>query len=818
MPQPNRFVYTGIFFTCCSLLTFELLLTRVFAVCLWYHFAFFVISIAMFGMGLGGIFIQLKKGVFNQKTVYIKLFYFALLMAVTSLIAPAILFKTNIPQNIFLAFDGKTVLFLAAAFFLSSIPFFFGGLITSIVFSHFSKHISKLYFADLIGAGVGCFLTVPLLEIFGAPTALLINAILGCFGAFYFLYGDAQKPSNLHRARGGTVLLIFVLVAFINHSNHVFEVRYAKGRSLMEDDFFKWDSIARVGVTKVKNTDYVRWEALTYWGVSKNFNGDFPPARFIHINADAGTFLTSFDGDFNKVRWIQYDPPSLVHHIKKNAQVLVIGAGGGKDVLTALSFGASHVTGVDLNPIIINNVMQDHFRAFSGNLYRNPKVTVFADEGRNFVASHRLKYDIIQLSYVDTSVASSGGAYILAENNLYTKDSFKDYLKHLKPEGIFSVCWVDVPGLAGGTRLVSLGIRALEELGIPDIGKHMMVVTNAYTPYWIIKNVMLKLTPFTHEEQQKVIDTAHELGFEATYIPESDAGHVKLDGIINDRKALIKALINNPADREKIYDLFPLNLRATTDDSPFFYYQNHPKDFFKTIRIKSPSGLFIFTNGSVVLVRILIVGILMVSLFYLIPMVFSGWGRELLSHRRAQIMPFLFYFSCIGMGFMLLEIFFLQRFLLFLGHPVYTLSTTLFTILLFAGLGSLYTDRLTSKEPRFYIHRVLLAIGTIALVYLCILPPVFHFFMGYPKFIKIPVAVLTLMPLSFLMGMPLPLAIKILHQKLQDIIPWMWGVNGATSVLASIIAIILAMNIGYNFVLCLGVIFYIMAFLLAKKC
>lgn len=803
MHKPNRFIYTGLFITCSSLLISELLLTRVFSVCLWYHFAFFVISIAMFGLGLGGIYVQLQKKLFDEKTLCQKLFSFTLYMAGTALIAPVLLFKTNIPQDIFHSFDGKTILFLLVAFYLSSLPFFFAGLITSIIFSHYSKFISKLYFADLTGASLGCLLTIPFLEIFGAPTALLINAIFACFGALFFLYGDNKRPCPRHLACGLVVLLLLISGAILNRSHHFVEVQFAKGQNLSNDEFSKWNSISRISVTKILDQATTRMEAMEFWGVSKKFDGTFPPSRIISINADTGTFLSSFDGDFNKVRWIQFDPPSLVHRLKKNPQTLIIGSGGGKDVLTALSFGAAHVTAVELNPITVNDVMLDHYREFSGNIYRNPKVTAIADEGRNFIASHNGTYDIIQLTFVDTTAAISGGAYILTENNLYTKDSFKDYLKHLKRNGIFSVCWVDVPGLAGGTRLVSLGIMALEEMGITDVSRHIMVITYTPNPSWIIKNILLKPAAFNDDEQQRIIDASHQLGFETTYIPKRDAGHVKLNEIHN-AKGIIKALINNPGDREEIYNYYPLNIRATTDDSPFFYYQNRPKDFFKA-------------RGDIILSRILMVGVIMVSIFYLMPMIFSRWGRELINRRKSDILPFLLYFSSIGLGFMLWEIVFLQKLLLFLGQPLYTLSTTLFTILLFAGLGSLSTNQLKSKEPQYYISRAIIILITIAVIYLCLLPIIFHSYMGYPRYIKIPVAILTLIPLSFYMGMPLPLAVKILHQKMPDIIPWMWGINAASSVLASILAIILAMNIGYNFVLFVGIIFYLMAFILAKR-
>lgn len=810
--MPNRLIYAGIFIVCCSLLVSEILLTRIFSVCLWYHFAFFVISIAMFGLGLGGLCVQLFSNWFKDEQLPSQLVNFTIVLALTSLIAPLLLFKTYIPLDILYTFSGKTVLFLSIIFILSSLPFFFGGLITSLLFRNYSGHISKLYFADLVGAGTGCLLTIPLLELFGAANAIIINATLACLGAFCFLSGGFQKSPNALRRKSLVTFIFLICLMFFNVKTSALDVKYAKGTDRSEDEFSKWNSISRISVSGVLADSSAKWIAENIWGVSRKFKGAYPDMRTINIDADAGTLLTKFNGDFKKIEYTQYDPPSIVHRLRREAKTLIIGSGGGKDVLSALSFGAKDITAVELNPIIVKNVMLNNYRDFSGNIYLYPNIKVLADEGRSFVASNREKYDIIQLAYVDTSAATAGGAYILAENNLYTIEAFEQYLRSLRPNGILSICWVDVPGLAGASRLVSTGIAALEQFGIENIGEHISVISYAPRPEWTIRNVLLKTTPFVQKERETLLAVCEELGFEPTYMPAEGEEEVSI-GDIKNYQDFIKGLINNKKERNLLYYYFPLNIRPTTDDSPFFFYQVQPGNFLKTIKTKNSAGLIVYTAGTIVLIRVLLIGIVMVCIFYLMPMIVSIWNQDILPYRRISIAPFLCYFSSIGAGFMFIEIVFLQKLLLFLGHPLYTLSVTLLSILFFAGLGSLYTQRLSAQRAPLYIGRAILALLLIIAVYLIYLPLLFKFLLGYPKIVKILVAIGILAPISFLMGMPFPLAVKALNKNMNKIIPWMWGINGATSVVASIVAIILAMNIGYNFTLFVGTLFYFVAFI-----
>lgn len=819
MNRARPLLYMGLSIACCSLLITEILFTRIFSVCLMYHFAFFVISIAMFGLGLGGICVQMfyRRQDDREDRLTEKLFILALLLSVMGLLTPFLLFHVNVLGFTLIAFtvDIKMSLWLVLVFVLSSLPFLCGGIMTSLLFRNYSEHISKLYFMDLIGASLGCLLSIFLIEILGAPSAILLNALFASLAALCFLFAGPQKVSMRLVGLFAFVFLSLATAFALNIKQSSFDVKYAKGinRHLI-DEFSKWNSISRVSVSKVLSQNKAREIGRDIWGVSSRFQESYPTVRMINIDADAGTFLVHFDQDFKQVAFVRSDPPSLVHRLKNAPKTLIIGAGGGKDVLSALSFGARHVTAVEINPIIVRDVMLDKYLDFSGRLYLDPRVRAVAQEGRSFVSSCREKFDIIQLAFVDTSAATSGGAYILAENNLYTVESFKQFLDHLEPGGIFSVSWVDLPDLLGATRLVSLAVTALEELGIEDTGRNIAVISNDTRPQWIVRSILVKKEPFTPEEQKMLADAAKELGFEATYLPRDHAEELPLSQM-QTYGDFMRILINNKHDRDLLYKSADFDISPTTDDRPFFFYQIHLKDFLRSFKPKQMPTFVSYTSGSIVLMRILVIGAILVGLCYVVPFLVFGLYKANV-RRPLSVLVLLGYFSCIGFGFMMVEIVMLQKLLLFLGAPLYSFSVTLLSLLLFAGLGSLYTQRFVVHEPSFYITKVILGLLLIGVIYLLVLPFLIHFFLGYPLPVKMLISVLVLMPLSFLMGMPLPLAIKQMHKNTKDLIPWMWGVNGATSVLASILAIISAMNFGYDLTLINGYLFYFLALLIAK--
>ena len=789
-------VYLGLFAVSGCLLTFELLLTRLFSVALWYHFGFFAISIALFGLGAGGIYVQLFPDRFSAepKTILRQLSLFCLAMGVTMLFPAFLLLKAYFPTHLFLDLSGDTYRIFVILFLISAIPFFFGGLTTTLLFKTFAERISQLYFADLVGASAGCLLTYLLLIWFGAPTAILLNAAIACLAGVCFLTGGGFQKARGVGVTTWTLFFSFLALAGYHETTSHLRLKYAKGFNRSEDEFEKWNPISRVAVFNCETKAPVEGIARFIWGVSPHFKGTFPEIKCVDIDAQAGTFLVRFKNDWENVAFAAQDPPGVVHHLKEKSETLIIGAGGGKDVLAALLLGAQHVTAVELNPIIVHDIMLDHYKDYTGALYQHPNVTAVSDEGRSFLSRSQKSYDIIQLAFVDTSAATSAGAYVLAENNLYTVEAFTEYLIHLKEGGIFSVSWVDVPKLYGGTRLVPLGIAALERLGIQDTASHMMVFAYAAQPTWVIQTVLMKQAPFTEEEERKVTALCRTLGFQITHTPRAP------------QNSFVSKLIRSQ-NRDALYPSLPVDVSPTTDDRPFFFYQDRLRDLVPSLYKRQIAGLT-YGVGLQVLSRTFVIAASLVVLFFIGPMMVLWRKAPKRPFSTLEAFPYLVYFLCLGLGFMFLEIGLLQKFVLFLGHPFYTLSTTLFSVLLFAGIGSWVTQFFTVPSPRILIQRVTgLLVLWVALV-LWGLPFLFHRFVGFPTPIKVGMTVFILMPVSFLMGMPFPLGIKALHRRQSGIIPWAWGLNGGASVLGSVLAMIVAMNFGYTVTFLTGLSIY----------
>ncbi|MFH1858004.1 MAG: hypothetical protein ABH845_03785 [Candidatus Omnitrophota bacterium] len=647
VPTPS---YLGLFLICGSLLTFELLLTRLFSVALWYHFGYFAISIALFGRGTGGIFVQLFPDHFPGKPEELPFFLglCSLASGVTMFVPAFILLRVRFPVELFLELSTKTYIFLTALFLIAAIPFFFGGLITTLLFRTFSGSISKLYFMDLLGASAGCLATYLCLGSFGAPTALLLNSAVACAGGVSFLAAAGSRRTRFFLPAAILITASCLVLAGYGAKSGVFDLRFAKGYDRSKDEFVRWNAISRVSVFDCETKSPAEKIARFVWGVSPHYKGDFPEMKCLDIDAQAGTFLIRFQNDWRSVAYTTQDPPSIVHYLKDRPETLIIGAGGGKDVLAALSLGAEHVTAVELNPIIVHDVMLKRYKDYTGALYQHPKVTAVAAEGRSYLTRSKKAYDIIQLAFVDTSAATAGGAYVLAENTLYTVEAFTEYLTHLKEGGIFSVSWVDVPGLYGGTRLVSLGIAALEKLGIHEIPSHLIVFTHLSQPQWAIRTVLLKRTPFTDEEERHVASLCQKLGFKITYSPHHPTG------------AFISKLILHQS-RAGLYRSLTLDISPVTDDRPFFFYQDRIGYFFRFLGKKRLPGLT-YGVGLQLLTRTLLVASVLVILFFMGPLLLSLRHRTKLEMRvTTASIPYLLYFSCLGMGFMFLEIGLLQN-------------------------------------------------------------------------------------------------------------------------------------------------------------
>jgi len=764
-----------------ALLMIELALTRIFSVTMYYHFAFLAISIALFGLSASGVYVYVARHALNRRSTESLLAIHALVFAGAAVLSLAALVRIRVGLN----YSPANLAKMIAIYSLAALPFFTGGAVISLAISRLSKRVNVVYGADLIGAAVGCLLLLPLMNRFGAPGVVLLAALLGSIAALLFAPAKAMGQTALAAAiavgvPGGAQLL----------GTAPFDVSNTKGHDFDKVLFSKWNSFSRIAVYDRSHGD---------WSLSAKYTGPLPDTRFMDIDSAASTPILKFNGDVATVQYLKYELTGLAYHLiqggqraegrgqtKNGFKALVIGPGGGRDLLTALVFGAAQVEGVEVNPIIANDVMLREFKDFSGSIYTNPRVKVAVDDGRSYVRRSNERYDVIQASLVDTWAATAAGAYTLTENTLYTKEAFEDYLDHLTDGGMLTITrWV-----FDGLRLVSLAQAACETRGcsVPD---QLAVVQQDRVATFILKK-----TPFTPEEVAQLRDESDTLGFTVLYAPGQHEA-------TNEYAQLVLA-----PDRQAFYASYGKDVRPTTDDRPFFFHTTKIRDQFQTAFGRS----MLFGNGLSALMTLMAISLSFVVLFVVGPLALAG------SDLRGAPWPrWLLYFGLLGAGFMLIEVALLQRFVLLLGHPVYSLTVTLFSLLLGTGAGSLISQRIGDAQLLKRVEVVILGIAAVAILGIVALPPIIVFAIGASHMARIALAVALIAPAGVLLGMPLPAGMRLMAVNHSELVPWAWGMNGALSVIGATLAVFIAMNWGFSVTLLAGAAVYVLAAVLLRS-
>lgn len=545
--------------------------------------------------------------------------------------------------------------------------------------------------------------------------------------------------------------------------------------------------------------------------MSPKYRGELPERKTLIIDMNAMTPLIKFDGDLDRASHMLHDLSSFVHHVhpwKTPGHVCVIGAGGGRDVLAALVSGAVHVTGVEINPLIVDDVMLGQYRDYTGGLYERPDVTIITDDGRGVVRRSSEKFGVIHLSMVDTSAATAAGAYSLTENSLHTVDAFADYLEHLEPDGLLSVSSVTMPGLAGGAELSALAWKSLRNIGA-DPSTNVAVISTPWIgrPGCILHNVIVKPEPFDEREITSIRENTRRLGFQVAYLPgEKTRPGTWIGPILTAR---------SESDLAALIEGWNLDVTPATDDRPFFFYQNRLSDLSAMLASGMPT--YLFGNGLFILAKVALIALAMVVLFLLIPVIAA---RKSIESGSGRAMWDLVYVACLGVGFMCVEIALIQKFTLYLGRPTYTLVVVLFVLLLGGGLGSRLFGRI-SKSGSIRL-RLAIAIGTLlaALFALWIFglgDLLLASTSGWPAGGRIALTVAILAPIGLLLGMPYPAGLSAVARRAETRIPWLWGINSATSVLGSVMAVLISMHAGISSTLLAGTLLYCVALLVSIK-
>jgi spermidine synthase len=777
-----------------ALLMTELSLTRIFSVTMYYHFAFMAISIALFGLSASGVYVFLLRERFSRIPIERLLVTHALAYATSTVVSLAVLVRlhiglTSTPTNIAL---------MAATYLLAALPFFAGGAAISIAIARLSASVNAIYGADLLGAAGACLLLLPTLNRLGAPGAIVTAALLGAVAAVLFAPPGFRSGSSA-RALSLAAVVVIGAVPPLN----LFTVSTTKGHENHPVLFSKWNSFSRIGVYD---------QPYGAWSLSDRYTGPLPDTHLMDIDSAAGTQILRFSGDLRDVEYLQYEltaigyrlfsapgAPSVHSEPETRAatpfRALVIGPGGGRDLLSALVFGASSVDGVEINPIIANDVMRGRFRDYSGGIYDHPAVHIHVEDGRSFVRRSSDQYDVIQASLVDTWAATAAGAYTLTENSLYTVEAFDDYLDHLSDRGILSISrWV-----FDGLRLISLAQEACARHGWSAADRLAVI------QYDKVATFLLKKTPFTPAERDQLAATARDLNFEVLYLPGVQPA-VRGD-TRDDYARLILA-----ADRAGFYRAYPLDVTPTTDDRPFFFHTTKLRSqrfvaailrwFGQPVEARPADGSW-GTGGLTALLVLLLISCGLVVAFIIGPLAMTA--RSALAPGWRQVLA---YFACLGGGFMLLEVALLQRFVLLLGHPVYSLTVTLLSLLLGTGIGSLVSRRIPDASLPRAAALACMGIALIGLLWASVLPGVIRLTIGWPLPLRLLTAALLMAPAGMLMGVPLPAGVRLLAATRPQLIPWAWGINGALSVLGATLAVFIAMNWGFSATLVCGGMLY----------
>jgi hypothetical protein len=768
-------MYVAIGLCSAGVLMQEILLTRIFSFTIWYHLAYLTISTALLGFGAAGSILATFPALLGADGRRLSAWASAG-AGIALILAMGILGPLPLEPHSLLHAPGTFFLFLLA------------GLAIAAPLSAFPERVNRLYAADLFGAGLGCAGAVLALSTLDGPGAIAIcAAIFFAAGAVY------AAPSRL---AAGLAALAVALGLSTPLATRVLDFRptgtKALGAALQQEGtqmlFTRWSPVNRVDLFRSADTGW--W---TNFGRSPRYAGPVPRKLSIQYDGHNGSDVYEVRNR-DTLKMLDSHLLRTPYVLRQEPRVLVIGVGGGVDVLNALYHGASHVTGLELQPITIE-LLNGPLASWTGGWFQRPEVELVAGEGRHFVRAHDDLYDVIQITAVDTFSAQTTGAYVLAESYLYTVEAFEDYLADLREAGIVSIVLgsplYDEPDLPSPliARLLLVAREALERRGVQDPSAHLMVAGQVYrgppgapgkARGTMLANMLVNDSPFTADEVARVRRFLEANRFRMVLSPGATGDPAFVDLVSGDAEAL-----------ERHLEAQRFVIAPVTDERPFFYHVLRWGSLLSGEKILwyMPGS----TTGLLVLLMMLIQALLLGAALILLPLLRGARGA--LSRRTTA--GFLVYFLALGLGFLLIEISFVQKYVLLLGYPTYSLSVTIFSLLVFAALGAALSRRWWG-DPRRFLAILLAATLGLVLLEVQVLPWVRENVLAASLPTRIGVTALLQLPLGVVLGMYFPTGVELVRQLEPRLVPWAWAVNGVASVVSTVLAVILGMAIGFS--------------------
>ena len=767
----SKKIYLNLFIISATVICFEIVSTRISSVIFVNNYAFIILSLAILGLASGSIYSYYKIKTDISKNF--RLLFNLLILAGLSLIV-----------FIFIVIELKiTNPFIY--FLLQFFPYFFFGIIYSQIFKTFAEISFKIYASDLLGATFGSIASLFVINIFGASNSVLLLAILIYSLAGIYIILHFKKYILLYYSII-SILLFFLIIngdnSFIgripigNFPEKDFYYVYPNANEISEIIDSRWSIYGRSDLVQYNNQDAVKQ---------------------LFVDGSAGSQMYRFNGDVRNpnqlllnllVRHSNSIPFFLLDESEKN-NMLVIGPGGGKEILMGLFGGIEQITGVEINPDFVGIVKS--YKDFNGGIYTDfPNVQIEIEEGRHFVRKTDRSFDLIVIALPSTEQLQSIDNLAMNENYLLTEEAIQDYLKILTPEGQLIIT---VHNKLELVRLITTSMSAFNNNSIDnqEFLNHIFILEQDYAPTVVIKKNSFTINEIKHI--QEIISTLPEDLPSITYLP-FQWGKLKKSVINN---FLIDAK-RNRMSIEASGELGKYNIVPCRDDSPYFYKitKGIPEDY-------------LWLLISVVFFNLLLIGIPMILI-----------KRKNSRHKNFNIIIPLVIVLCIGIGFMIIEVSLFQKLVLFLGSPTVSLSVLLSSLLIGMGIGSFFGEKIFKKNIISRLYFNIFAIVVVGIILFLFSPFLFNRLFGYNLFISWLIVFFVILPFGFLLGIPFPMAIKFLKlNKKEEYIPWMYGINGAMSVLGSVIAVISSMVWGFSatFYAGISVYFILLLILLSKR-
>ena len=794
--------YAGLFLLSAATLAFEINLTRIFSVAQFYHFAFMIVSLALLGFGASGTFLALFPRLRERDPArLLVLLSWGFALAAVGSYALTL----YVPFDSFrIAHDFRQGLVLALHYVALAAPFFFSGAAVGLLLAARRGSVRRTYAANLTGSAAGCLLAVVAPSLVGGEGTVLLSAALGLAAAVLFTFqasrhGRAQRIGHpVSSTIQAALALVFIFAALRPPALLEIKLSPYKGLSyaLLYPDseliFRQWNGFSRVDVVRSRSIRSLP-------GRGFRCPGQPPPQMGLTVDGDDLSPISQVTPGFTDLAFTDCLLGALPYHLRPDARALVLEPRGGFDVLVALAEGARAVTAVEKNPLIVEAVQAQ--AEWAGDLYRDPRVTVVVEEGRAYTRQTRGQYDVVTLSLTAPQRPVTSGAYSLAEDYHYTVQAFADYLARLDDGGLLAVPrWLQVPP-SEAIRAFALAVEAVEQRGGDP--RASLVALRSYQQMLIL----VRRGPFTEAELETIRAFAAPRAFDLVYLPDIRPDEVNQYNVLPepDYYRACSGLLEAD-DRGAWYQLSPFDVNPPRDDWPFFghffRWRQAPDVLAMAGHVWQPFG----GAGYFVLLALLALAVVAAAALILLPLAVRGRSGE---ERGGSLVVPLAYFALLGLAYLFVEIPLLQRFILFLGHPAYAMATVLFALLLFSGLGSL-----VSRWVPLWV--VLLLLPLLAGGYALGLPALFAAMLGRSLEIRFSVAVVALAPLGLMMGMPFPKGLALLEHRSSTLVAWVWGVNGAVSVVASILAALLALSWGFSTVLATGAACYTGALVMAS--